>query len=126
MATFTKRLLSQSQEGRAIKVVATAIASGTTIHNGPSDSQSGTFDEVWLYAQNNHTADVALRIGFGGVADPDDIIEFTVKTKGGLYLVVPGLLLSAPPIAWDALIVKASAGTANVISLSGFVNRITP
>lgn len=121
MATFSKQLLSSSTDGRAIKVAATAIAtSPTLIHTGSSSSV--VFDEVWIYAQNNHTSDVAVRIGFGGVTDPDDIIEFTVKTKGGLYLVVPGLILkgNATPLT-----VRAAAGTTNVISLSGYVNRIT-
>jgi hypothetical protein len=121
MATFSKIALSSSTDGRPIKVVATAIGtSPTLIHTGSTTST--TFDEVWIYAQNNHTSDVALRIGFGGVTDPDDIIEFTVKTKAGLYLVVPGLVLKGNA---TALTVKAAAPTANVISLSGYVNRIT-
>ena len=121
MATFNKELLSQSTDGRAIKVSATAIGtSPTLIHTGSATST--VLDEVWIYAQNNHTADVAVRIGFGGVTDPDDIIEYTVKTKGGLYLIVPGLILkgNATPLT-----IRASAGTTNVISLSGYVNRIT-
>lgn len=122
MATFSKQLLSASTDGRAIKVVATAIASSPTlIHTG--SSTASTFEEVWIYAQNNHTADVALRLGFGGVTDPDDIIEYTVKTKGGLYLIVPGLILKGNASA--ALTIRAAAGTTNVISLSGYVNRIT-
>lgn len=121
MATFSKQLLSSSTDGRAIKVVATAIGtSPTLIHTGSATAT--TFDEVWIYAQNNHTADLAVRIGFGGVTDPDDIIEFTVKTKGGLYLIVPGLILKGNA---TALTVKAACATANVISLSGYVNRIT-
>ena len=122
MATFQKLTLSGgSNNGRAIKVVATAIGtSPTLIHTGSSTSTH--LDEVWIYAQNNHTADVALRIGFGAASDPDDIIEYTVKTKGGLYLVVPGLLLkgNATPLT-----VVAAAGTTNVISLTGYVNRIS-
>jgi len=122
MATFSKQLLSASTDGRAIKVVATAIAtSPTLIHTG--SSTASTFEEVWIYAQNNHSADVALRLGFGGVTDPDDIIEYTVKTKGGLYLIVPGLILKGNASA--ALTIRAAAGTTNVISLSGYVNRIT-
>ena len=122
MATFSKQLLSASTDGRAIKVVATAIAtSPTLIHTG--SSTTSTFEEVWIYAQNNHTSDVALRLGFGGVTDPDDIIEYTIKTKGGLYLVVPGLILKGN--ASSALTIRAAAGTTNVISLSGYVNRIT-
>ena len=121
MATFNKELLSESVNGKAIKVSATAIGtSPTLIHTGSATST--VFDEVWIYAQNNHTSDVALRLGFGGVSDPDDIIEFTVKTKAGLFLIVPGLVLkgNATPLT-----IKASAGTTNVISLSGYVNRIT-
>lgn len=121
MATFSKEILSSSTDGRAIKIVATAIGtSPTLIHTGSSTAT--TFEEIWIYAQNNHSADVAVRIGFGGVTDPDDIIEYTVKTKGGLYLVVPGLILkgNATPLT-----VRAAAGTTNVISLSGYVNRIT-
>ena len=120
MATFSKIPLSANGTGRAIKIVATAIAtSPTLIHTG--STTAATIHEVWLYAQNNHTADVALRIGFGNTTDPDDIIEYTVKTKGGLYLVVPGLLLQGNA---TALTVKASAGTTNVISIFGYVNVI--
>jgi hypothetical protein len=121
MATFSKITLSSSTDGRPIKVAATAIGtSPTLIHTGSTTAT--TYDEVWIYAQNNHSADVALRLGFGGTTDPDDIIEFTVKTKAGLYLIVPGLVLKGNS---TALTVKASAGTTNVISLSGYVNRIT-
>lgn len=121
MATFSKIALSSSTDGRPIKIAATAIASGTLIHTG--STTASTFDEVWVYAQNNHSADVALRLGFGGVTDPDDIVEFTVKTKAGLFLIIPGLVLKGN--ASTALTIRAAAGTANVISLSGYVNRIT-
>ena len=121
MATFSKITLSQSTDGRPIKVGATAIASSPTLIHTASTTTT-TFDEVWIYAQNNHSADVALRLGFGNTADPDDIIEFTVKTKAGLFLIVPGLILKGNA---TALTVKAAAGTTNVISLSGYVNRIT-
>lgn len=121
MASFSKQVLSGSTDGRPIKVVATAIASSPTLIHTASTTTT-TFDEIWIYAQNNHTADVALRLGFGNVTDPDDIIEFTVKTKAGLYLIVPGLVLKGNS---TALTVKAAAGTANVISLAGYVNRIT-
>lgn len=121
MSTFSKIALSSSTDGRAIKVAATAIGTSPTLIHTASTTAT-VFDEVWIYAQNNHTADVALRLGFGGVTDPDDIIEFTVKTKAGLYLIVPGLILKGNA---TALTVKAAAGTTNVISLSGYVNRIT-
>ncbi len=121
MATFSKQLLSESVNGRAIKVVATAIGSSPTLIHTGSNSTS-VLEEIWIYAQNNHSADVAVRVGFGAATDPDDIIEYTVKTKGGLFLIVPGLILkgNATPLT-----VRAAAGTTNVISLSGYVNQIT-
>jgi len=122
MATFSKIALSGSTDGRPIKVVATSIASSPTLIHTAS-STATVYDEIWIYAQNNHTADVALRLGFGNVTDPDDIIEYTVKTKAGLYLIVPGLVLKGNASA--ALTVKAAAGTTNVISLAGYVNRIS-
>lgn len=121
MATYSKQLLSSSTDGRPIKVVATAIGtSPTLIHTGPA--ATNIQDEVWIYAQNNHTADLAIRLGFGGVTDPDDIVEFTVKTKGGLFLIVPGLILKGNT---TPLTIRAACATTNVMMLSGYVNRIT-
>jgi len=119
MATFSKQILSGSTDGKAIKVAATATA-GTTIHTGSSTAT--TLDEVWIYAVNTSASDVKLTIEWGGVASPDDHIEYTVKAENGLYLIIPGLILkgNATP-----LIIRAFAATANVITLSGYVNRIT-
>ena len=47
MATFTKKILSGSTDGKSIKVAATATA-GTTIHTGSATVT--TLDEVWIYA----------------------------------------------------------------------------
>ena len=119
MATFSKQILSGSTDGKQIKVAATATA-GTTIHTGSSTAT--TFDEVWLYAVNTSATDVKLTIEWGGVSSPDDHIEYTVKAENGLYLIVSGLILkgNATP-----LVVRAFAATANVICVSGYVNRIT-
>lgn len=118
MSQAVKRKLSGSTDGMPIKVVATATA-GTTIHTAVAGTTAGTFDEVWLYAYNGHTADVVLTIEYGGATVPDQNIVVTIPTKSGLQLVVPGLILQ------NTLVVKAFAGTANVITLSGFVNAIT-
>ena len=113
MATFTKVVLSASTDGLPVKVAATATA-GTTIHTAHATS----LDEIWLYAYNGHSADVVLTVEFGGATVPDQNIILTVSTKAGLILVIPGLLLT------NSKVLKAFAATANVISLSGFVNRI--
>lgn len=113
-----KRKLSGSTDGKPIKVVATATA-GTTIHTAVAGTTAGTFDEIWLWAYNSHTAAVELTIEFGGATAPDQNIKVTLPSKGGLVLVVPGLILQ------NGLTVAAFAGTANVITISGFVNTMT-
>jgi hypothetical protein len=119
MATFSKTILSGSTDGRGIKVAATATA-GTTIHTGSSTAT--TLDEIWLYAVNTSASDVKLTVEWGGVASPDDHIEYTVKAENGLYLIAAGLLIkgNATP-----LVVRAFAATTNVIVVHGYVNRIT-
>lgn len=118
MATVVKRKLSGSTDGKAIKITQTATA-GDTIHTAVSGTTDGSYDEIWLWAYNGHSADVVLTIEFGGAIVPDQNIVLTVPYKSGLIPVVPGLILQ------NEMVVKAFAGTANVITLIGFVNRIT-
>ena len=115
MATYSKLKLSGSTNGKQIKVAATETA-GTTIHTAVAGTSD--YDEIWLWATNNHTSDVALSIEYGGTVSPDDIIEVSIPSQNGLVLVVPGLVLQ------NSLVVGAFADTTNVISISGFVNRI--
>jgi hypothetical protein len=119
MAAFEKLILSGSTNGRAIKVAATATA-GTTIHTGSTNT--AVLDEVWLYAQNTDTTARKLTIEWGGTSSPDDLIELTVPAESGLTLVAPGLLIKG---AGTALVVRAFAATTNVITIHGFVNRIS-
>lgn len=107
--------LSGSTDGRGIKVVATTTL-GTTIHTAVAGTTLGTYDEVYLWAYNGHTADVVLTIEFGGVTVPDDNIVQTIPFKAGLFLVVPGFLLQ------NAKVVSAFAAIANVITIHGHVN----
>ena len=117
MATFTKTLLSGSTNGKAIKVVATATA-GTTIHTAVSGTSS--LDEIWLYAHNSSASTVKLTLEWGEATAPDGNIEINIGAEGtGLVLVAPGLLLQ------NSLVVKAFAATANVVTLTGYVNRIS-
>jgi hypothetical protein len=118
VATFSKTILSGSTDGKQIKVAATATA-GTLIHTGPTNTAH--LHEVWLYAVNTSASDVKLTIEWGGVASPDDHIEYTVKAENGLYLIVPGLLVKGNA---TALVVRAFAATTNVICISGYVNVI--
>lgn len=116
--TAVKRKLSGSTDGKPIKVVATATA-GTTIHTAVAGTTAGTFDEIWLYAYNGHTTTVTLTIEFGGATVPDQNIVLTLASKSGLQLVVPGLILQ------NGMVVAAFASSANVVTISGFVNSMT-
>ncbi len=117
MATARKRLLSGSVDGKAIKVAATATA-GTSVHAAVAGTTAGTVDEIWLWAQNNHTADVVLTIEFGS-ADAEDNIIVTLPFMSGLVPIVPGLPLQ------NGATVAAFASVADVVSVHGFVNAIT-
>jgi|TARA_R110000851_G_scaffold30928_2_gene84013 hypothetical protein len=116
MATYSKVLLSGGTTGKNIKVVPTATA-GTTIHTAVAGTSD--MDEVWLYACNTDAADVKLTIEYGGVASPDDLTEVTITAEAGWVLVCPGMLLQ------NGLVIKAFAGTGNVVMINGYVNRIT-
>ena len=112
--TFTKVVLSGSTSGKQIKVAATATA-GTTIHTAHATS----LDEIWLWAVNSSTTAVKITVEWGEATAPDGNIEVTVPGESGYLLVVPGLILTG------SLVVKAFAGTANVLLVNGYVNRIT-
>lgn len=117
MATVTKQVLSGSTNGKGIKVVATATL-GTTIHTVGAATGTVGADEVWLWAFNSDTVARTLTIEFGGATAPDQNIVLPIPSQYGLVLVVPGLILQ------NSLVVTAFASATNVITLSGFVNRI--
>lgn len=115
MSTFSKIALSGSTNGKQILVAATSTP-GTTIHTAVAGATD--FDEIWIYATNNHTTSVNLTLEWGGTTSPNDLIQMAIPSKTGLYLLVPGLVLQ------NGLIVRAFAGVTNVVSVSGWVNRI--
>ena len=117
MATYSKLALSGSTNGRQVKIASTTSTAGTTIHAAVGSTTG--FDEVWIYATNNHSAAAVLTLQWGSTSTPDDDINMSIPSKTGLYLLVPGLVLQ------NSLTVKAYASVVNVISLSGWVNRIT-
>jgi len=125
MATFTKFLLSGSTQGKAIKIAATTSGSaGTTIH--ATGTSSTAIDEVWLYAYNSSSSAVVLTVQWGGVTAVDNEIKLSIPAAAGLTLVVPGLILtgsggSSP----TASTIAAYAATTNVVTVSGYVNRIS-
>ena len=122
MATLSKLCLQPAGTtgtGLAIKVAATATA-GTTIHT--ASATATTIDEIWLYAVNSSTSSVKLTIEWGEATAPDGNVEVTILPEAGLVTIIPGFLLQGNAAA---KVVKAFAGTTNVICIHGFVNRIT-
>ena len=113
MATYTKVALSGASNGLNNKVAATSSA-GDTVHT----AHASALDEVWLYACNTSTSDVKLSIEWGATSDDERLTEVTIGAEAGWVLVIPGLLLSG------GLLVKAFAGTTNVINVNGYANRI--
>ena len=120
MATYTKQLLSGSSQGKAIKVAETS-STGTTIH--ATGTSSSIIDEVWLYAYNSDTAYRTLTIQFGGTTAVDNDIKIVLPSQSGLTLVVPGLILTGTGAAANT--VYAYADAANVVTISGYINRIS-
>jgi hypothetical protein len=112
--TFSKQFLSGSTSGRGIKIAATGTP-GTLIHTAHATDK----DEVWLWAQNSDTSDRLLTLEYGGTTSPDDLIQSTIVLKSGLTPILPGMPLSG------SVVVRAFAAAANVISVFGYVNRIT-
>jgi len=122
MATLSKLALQPAGTtgtGLAIKVAATATA-GTAIHT--ASTTTTTIDEIWLYAVNTSTSSVKLTIEWGETTSPDGHIEVTVLPEAGLVTIIPGLVMQGNA---SAKVVSAFAGTADVICIHGFVNRIT-
>jgi hypothetical protein len=119
MATFTKQKLSGSTDGLGIKVTGTGTGSTVTVHTAVAGTTVGTFDEIWIYAVNTSASSVKLTIEWGTATAADGNIEVTVLPEAGLVTIIPGLILQ------NAKVVKAFAGTADVILVTGFVNAIT-
>jgi hypothetical protein len=122
MATFSKLALQPAGStgtGLGVKVAATATP-GTAVHT--ASTTSTTIDEIWIYAINTSTSAVKLTIEWGETTAPDGNIEVTIQPEAGLVTIIPGLLLQGNA---TAKVVRAFAGTANVLVVHGFVNRIT-
>lgn len=117
MATYSRMLLSGSTSGRPTKVVQTATP-GTLLHTAVAGAAS--FDEVYAWVTNDSGAAVALTVEFGGVTDPDDLIVKQVSIPANS---VPVPILSGQVLN-GGLIVRAFAGSANVLVVTGYVNRI--
>lgn len=117
----TPLALSGSSFYRQIKVAATATP-GTTIHATGTDATK--VDVITLYCNNTDTTARKLTIEWGNTSTPDDLLEVTIPAESGDVLVIAGKRLSGTGAA--AQTVRAFAATANVLNVSGYVDRVTP
>ena len=78
MASFTKKILSGSTDGRGVLVAATS-SPGTTIHTG--SSTAATIQEIWLYASNPDTTQYTLTVQWGGTTSPNDYITIPIPAQ---------------------------------------------
>ena len=115
MATYTKRFLSESVNGKAILVAATSTP-GTLLHTAVSGTAD--MDELWIYANNTSANAVKLTIEWGEATAPNGNIEVTVLQESGLVCIAPGLIIQ------NGLTVRAFAATINVITIHGYNHRI--
>lgn len=117
MPTTVSRIpLSGSTHGRGVKVAATSSA-GTTIHTATSSTTD--CDVITIYAYNSSASAVNLTLQWGGTTSVDDDIKLSIPATSGLTLIAPDLVLR------NSLIIKAYAGTADVVTIHGFANRVT-
>lgn len=118
MATFSRRLLSGSTNGRVIPVAATATP-GTTIHTAVSGTSD--IDEIYLWAANVTGSAATLTVEYGGVTDPGDhlVKAYSIAANSLPVLIADGLPLQ------NGLVVRAFSGTGSALNISGYVNRIT-
>jgi hypothetical protein len=122
MATFTKEFLSGSDGGRPIKLTGTNTNASVLIHT--TGTSNTVIDEVWLYAVNSDNQLQTAYIQFGGTSEPDDLISIGIEPNSGLYVAAPGLPLAGTGSAGRTI--NAYASAINVVSVTGYVNRITP
>lgn len=117
MATFSRELLSGSTDGMPIKVTGTNTAGAVTIHTAHASAK----DEVYLWVSNTSASAATLTLEWGGATDPDNLLCKAVSIPANS----PPIPISTGQTLTNSKVVEAFAGTANVLNIVGYVNRIT-
>tara|TARA_R110000803_G_scaffold17804_4_gene47872 strand:+ start:3528 stop:3875 length:348 start_codon:yes stop_codon:yes gene_type:complete len=113
MSRYSRLPLSASTDWRGIQIVELGTP-GDLIHT-PSGSIN-IIDEVYLWAENLHTAKVLITVEFGGI-NIQDLMMTSIPTVTGLQIV------QGRPMN-DTLEIRVHADVANVINIWGYINRI--
>lgn len=120
MATYSKEILSGSTNGKQIPIAATG-GTGTLIHT--TGTSTSTKDEVWIYASNIDTIQQDLTIQYGGSAT-GDTLKVGIPASAGLSIIIPGTILTGNGSTGSEI--RATATAANIINVTGYINRIVP
>ena len=116
MTEVTRVGLSGSADGEMILVTATSTV-GTTIHTSTNQVSASRYDEVWLFASNNHSSSVDLTIEIDVANTSTSHFLITIPSKDGLYAVLPGVSVH------NGKMITAFAATGSVINIVGYVEQ---
>lgn len=115
-------LRSRLNDGAATypRLVAATATPGTLIHSSTISTNDGG-DELYLWVCNTSAVAVPLTLEWGGVTDPDDLAckSFSVPAYSAPIPVAPGIMIRGN------LLVRAFAGTTNVLNITGYANTIS-
>lgn len=115
---MSKSKFSESVDGLGIYPSATS-SPGDLVHIGPSDSL--TYEEVYLWAQNTYAGELLLTLEWGDDNDPDNLIQMTIAPQAGPQLVIPGLILKGNSTPLEIRAFSESSGLGTSIVLYGYV-----
>ena len=110
---YLPKLLSGSTNGKPIKVTSTTTGAADTIHTAVAGTSN--IDMIDVYATNNSAAAVDVSIGWGGVTVDETLGPISIPADAG-----PVKIADKFPLQ-NGMVVKAWAGSANVILLTGAV-----
>lgn len=117
MNQATKLKLSGSSNGRPIQITGTDATGNVLIHT--ATNATNTLDEVWLYVNNVKSSGNAIQLTIYTNTDNDaNRIIVGVPFRKGLIYVMPGFVYDG------GVEIRAYAAEANVLNVSGWVNRI--
>ena len=114
---YAFNLLSGSTNGKPIKVTSTTTGAADTIHTAVAGTSN--IDLIDVYATNNSAAAVDVSLGWGGVTADETIGPISIPADSGPVKIADKFMLQ------NGLIVKAWAGSANVIFITGMVMGYT-
>ena len=110
---WAPKLLSGCTDGKPIKVTSTTTGAANTVHTAVAGTSSIDLIDIW--ATNNSAAAVDVSIGWGGVTVDETLGPISIPADAG-----PVKIADKFPLQ-NGMVVKAWAGSANVILLTGAV-----